>query len=195
IERIEILRGPQGTLYGRNAMGGVINIITRQPSNRSEGFIELNEGNLGQQRYSAGIRIPLVKNKLFIGASGLFDKRNGYYTNQFNSTSFDRQERFNGNYFVKFIPNARWSGILNVKHQGNRNNGAFPLVIGIDEALKQPFQLDQNAIGKMIDNTLNASLSVTHLGSGINFSSQLAWQTNYRYYNAPIDGDFSPLDA
>ncbi|HRI22098.1 MAG TPA: TonB-dependent receptor plug domain-containing protein, partial [Panacibacter sp.] len=98
IERIEILRGPQGTLYGRNAMGGVINIITKQPSNNTNGFAELNIGNYGQQRYSAGIRTPFIKDKLFFGASVVFNKRDGYYTNQFNNTSFDKQQGTSGNY-------------------------------------------------------------------------------------------------
>jgi Outer membrane receptor for ferrienterochelin and colicins len=75
IERIEILRGPQGTLYGRNAMGGVVNIITKQPNNATTGFVELNIGNHGEERYSAGIRLPVIKNKLFFGASAMFNKR------------------------------------------------------------------------------------------------------------------------
>src|ERR1700754_299459 len=55
VQRIEVLRGPQGTLYGRNAMGGVINIITRQPDNTTRGFAQIDEGNYSQQRYAAGI--------------------------------------------------------------------------------------------------------------------------------------------
>lgn len=195
IERIEVLRGPQGTLYGRNAMGGVINIITKKPVNTTSGFVEANLGNYHLQRYSAGLRTPLIKDKLFFGASALFDKRNGFYTNQFNNTSFDKQQGISGNYYLKFLPAQKLSFTLNVKHQNNQNNGAFPLVNGIEEAFSKPFKLNQNAIGKMMDNTLNASLTMNYTGDHLNISSQTAWQSNHRYYKSPLDGDFSPLDA
>src|SRR5258706_6753962 len=107
IARIEILRGPQGTLYGRNAMGGVINIITKQPSNKISGFAEVSLGNYGSQRYSGGIKAPLIKDKLFFGASALYDGLNGYYTNEFNSKKYDRQHTFISNYYLKYIANYK----------------------------------------------------------------------------------------
>ncbi len=69
------------------------------------------------------------------------------------------------------------------------------MVNGVEDALQNPFQLSQDAVAKMIDNTLNTSLSLDHKGTSFNFTSLTAWQTNYRYYNAPLDGDFSPADA
>lgn len=195
VERIEVLRGPQGTLYGRNAMGGVINIITKKPTNATSGFVEASLGNYNLQRYSAGIRTPLIKDKLFFGAAAMFDKLEGYYTNELTNSSFDKQNGITGNYYLKFIPAEKWALTLNVKHQNNQNDGAFPLVNGKDEAFSKPFKLSQDAVGQMHDNTFDASLHIQHSGHSVNFTSISAWQQNHRYYDAPLDGDFSPVDA
>jgi iron complex outermembrane recepter protein len=195
VERIEVLRGPQGTLYGRNAMGGVINIITRQPTNQANAFGEISLGNYGQQRYGVGLRSPIVNDKLFVGMAMVYEKRKGFYENEYYDEDFDKQHSANGNYYIKYLPAARWSVLLNFKHQNARNNGTFPLVQGVTEALQDPFKLSQNAKTEMIDNSINGSFSVNHAGRGFNFSSQTAYQSNHRHYTLPIDGDFSPLDA
>jgi iron complex outermembrane recepter protein len=195
VERIEVLRGPQGTLYGRNAMGGVINIITKPPTNLTEGFAELSIGNYGMQRISAGIRTALVQDKLFLGVAAMYEHLDGYYDNQFNQSKFDKQHGFSGNYYLKYLASHKWSLMLNVKQQLNRNNGVFPLASSSADAFANPYQVDQNAITQMVDNTLNASFSAIYSGNTFNFTSQTAYQSNLRYYQDPIDADFSPIDG
>ncbi len=195
IERIEVLRGPQGTLYGRNAMGGVINIITKQPGNTARGFAEVNIGNRGTQRYSAGVRVPLIKDKLWAGAAGLYDRTNGFYKNAFNNSKYDKQRSAIGNYYLKLQATNKLSLTLNAKHANIRNNGPFPLTFGVQESFSDPYVLNQNALTQMRDNTLNTSFVAAYTGARLNISWQTAYQTNYRIYKDPIDADFSPIDG
>ena len=194
VERIEVLRGPQGTLYGRNAMGGVINVITRQPGNTLTGFAGVDAGSFGQQRYSLGLRTPLIQDKLYLGATGMYNVQNGIYTNDFNNQRFDKLSGIMGNYFLKYLASDRLSLILNVKHNANRNDGAFPLAGSINDAFENPFHVNQDATTQMVDNLLNVSFSANYTGEHLSVTSQTAYQSNYRYYKTPIDGDFSPLD-
>ncbi|MCJ7814678.1 MAG: TonB-dependent receptor plug domain-containing protein, partial [Xanthomonadales bacterium] len=59
VERIEVLRGPQGTLYGRNTAGGAINMISKKPIHEFEGEANLEFGNEGYQVYQGMLNIPL----------------------------------------------------------------------------------------------------------------------------------------
>jgi iron complex outermembrane receptor protein len=194
IERIEVLRGPQGTLYGRNAMGGVINIITKEPTNSTHAFAELNAGEYGQQRYSLGVRTPIINDKLFFGAAWMYDKSDGFYDNTFYNQDFDKKHSFTGNYYLKYLLNSRLSFALNVKHHANRNDGAFALAPDDSTAFAEPFKVQQNALTTLIDNTINTSLNIQHTGELVNFTSLTTYQSNHRYYKTPIDGDFSPAD-
>ena len=63
IERIEVLRGPQGTLYGRNSLGGVVNIVTKKPDNEFHYGLEQTVGNENLYETTLYMRAPLIKDK------------------------------------------------------------------------------------------------------------------------------------
>lgn len=191
IERIEILRGPQGSLYGRNAMGGVINIYTKQPSNTSALNASILGGNYNQFNAKLSYRTPLVRNKLFFGISEMYDKRDGFYKNKYTGKDYDYQFGLTGNYFLKYIMSPNWEATINYKHRNYDNYGPFPLTYDASEG----FSLNQNATTIMKDKTNNASFVLHHNGRSFDFIAQSAFQDNYRYYTRPIDGDFSPLDG
>jgi len=190
IERIEVLRGPQGTLYGRNSMGGVINIITKQPTNKTAGFGELNFGSNGTQRLTAGLRTPLIKDHLYVGASVMYDARDGFYTNVFDNSKFDVHSSFTGNYFLKYVASPKFSATVNVKQYNRKNRGSFtlaPYATATVDSMK--FKVNYNAVAQDNDNTLNGSAVLNYFGDKVSISSITAYQTNERFYDAPIDAD------
>jgi len=137
IERIEILRGPQGTLYGRNALGGVINVITKAPSNISTGFIDVNFGNQGLQKYALGYKTPLIQQKLYLGITAQYQFREGFYINDLsNKTSFlheplagsaedgkrmGDESSWYTNLYLTYLPGNNWKLTFNSKFQDDRS--------------------------------------------------------------------------
>lgn len=81
IERIEVLRGPQGTLYGRNATGGAINIITKQPGDTLTGQANAELTSFNGVRVNAYLMAPLVANTLSLKVSGGYARRSGWARN------------------------------------------------------------------------------------------------------------------
>lgn len=127
IDRIEVLRGPQGTLYGRNALAGVVNIITKQPTDTTTGQVELNVGNYGQQRYSAVINTPLIKDKLFATAAIMYTQRGAIYENQ--GSPYDKQYGQAFNFGLKYLATGKLSFDYNIKGNFAKDYGAYPCKI------------------------------------------------------------------
>lgn len=88
VERLEVARGPQGTIYGRNATGGAINIITRKPTAELEGYLHLTAGNYDAIAVEGAISGPLgdtLRARIAVKS----DERSGYGTNLFNGRDID----------------------------------------------------------------------------------------------------------
>ena len=78
VERVEVLRGPQGILYGRNSVGGTINIVTRPPTNTLETSVRLTAGNYHELRAEGAVSGPLIKNKVMGNFAFLRGSREGF---------------------------------------------------------------------------------------------------------------------
>ncbi|MEQ8514330.1 MAG: TonB-dependent receptor [Chromatocurvus sp.] len=89
IERIEVLKGPQGALYGRNAIGGAINIVTRQPTNDFEGFVKAGAGNGGLTKVSGALSGPVIKDRLLFRVTGAYKDFDGVIDNTFLNEEVD----------------------------------------------------------------------------------------------------------
>lgn len=78
LERVEVLRGPQGTLFGRNAIAGAINLVSKRPSlTEASGYIDVTVGSYNRNDVRAGFNLPLTDN-LAVSVSGSSKSRNGY---------------------------------------------------------------------------------------------------------------------
>lgn len=89
IERIEVLKGPQGALYGRNAIGGAVNIVTAAPGNEFEGFVTVGAGNGGSTKIQASFSGPIADDRLLFRLSGSYKDFDGLVDNTFLGTEVD----------------------------------------------------------------------------------------------------------
>ena len=83
VERVEVLRGPQGTLYGRNATGGTINIISNRPTPEFEGSFFTEFGDFNHVRVGGVLSGPLVEDKIFARVAIVKGDRDGFTPNLF----------------------------------------------------------------------------------------------------------------
>jgi iron complex outermembrane recepter protein len=80
LERVEILRGPQGTLSGKNSEGGAVKLFSKQPSSQEDGYGEVNFGSFNRRMLRAGMNFTVLPDRLFLRVTGLADRQDGYVT-------------------------------------------------------------------------------------------------------------------
>ncbi len=94
VERIEVLKGPQGALYGRNAIGGAVNIVTKAPTNELEGYVTAGAGNGGLQRIQGALSGPIIEDELLFRVAGSYRESDGLIDNTFLNTEVDFVESY-----------------------------------------------------------------------------------------------------
>src|SRR5690606_5388763 len=87
VERVEVLRGPQGTLFGANTTGGVVNVMTARPTGRFGGYLKGNVGNWNRFDITGSIEAPIIADTLSFKLSGIHTERSGWTTNVWNGKS------------------------------------------------------------------------------------------------------------
>jgi iron complex outermembrane receptor protein len=95
IERVEVLRGPQGTMYGRNNMGGLIHVYTQSPEDNQNIKAQIEMGNYGRQNYGLTINQPLGE-KTDFQIGGQYRHQDGFFENIYTGKMADKMDAYNG---------------------------------------------------------------------------------------------------
>ncbi|MDR1645665.1 MAG: TonB-dependent receptor [Tannerellaceae bacterium] len=187
IQRIEVLRGPQGTLYGRNAMAGIVNIYTLSPFDATGTRIALSAGNYGQLKARAS-HYARLGNAFGLSAGAWYGRHDGFFTNQQTGDKADAESSAGGRLKLEWRPDAPLSAAYTLSYD-HVDQGAFPYGLYHNET----GQIDPVRIGDPSSyrrDVLTHSLALQYRAPRF----VLASVTGYQYLddNMQMDQDFSP---
>jgi iron complex outermembrane receptor protein len=121
VQRVEVLRGPQGTLYGRNATGGAVNIIARKPEKDFAGNVELEAGNYNALKAKGMVNIPLGET-VAARFAGITFQRDGYSDNLATGNDIDDRDQWSARGALRFTPSDAADFTLMVNHYKEDSN-------------------------------------------------------------------------
>lgn len=120
LQQIEVLKGPQGALYGRNAIGGAINITTKQPNNDFQGRIQVGAGNGDHIQGQVSLSGPVAEDRLFYRLNGTWLDRGGYIENVFRGDQVDHIKETSLQVRLDWIINDTWSADVRAYYSNTR---------------------------------------------------------------------------
>ena len=129
MERIEVLRGPQGTLFGRNTTGGAINFITRRPTDSFEGYVEVQGESPRGIRANAAINLPIAEG-IYQRFAANYINRDGYTRNLLDNTNIDGRNQYTLRSSTRIEPSSSTTIDLTLtyfKEDSDRQNAAKSL--------------------------------------------------------------------
>ena len=194
LERVEVLRGPQGTLFGKNTTAGAINVITKAPGDEFEAYIEGEFGNLDSLRTRVGMNVPIVEDVFSARFSINRAKRDGYVTNLFDGGKLNNVDDFSARLQLLFTPGDKTSFRLSVDAlESDFRRSTAELVTGGFANLER-YEVDQDNDNKFEKENYGVSLIAEHeLAAGYILTSVTGWRDDTAS-NLNFDADLTPLN-
>lgn len=196
LDRVEVLRGPQGTLFGRNTTGGAINFITKAPSlSGNSGFAEAGYGNYNTWTGQAALELTMVEDQLGLRVSGNLVNGDGRVRNVFpGGLDPYSQDTLQGRATLRIRPGG---GPLDIKIKiyGGRDRGTQAAVHGL-QAFRTGldfFETNENRVGRNRTEAYGISANVTYdFGDGLSFTSITSRDGGAQNLGQAADG--APVD-
>lgn len=137
IERIEVLRGPQGTLFGRNTMGGAVNVVTRDPAQNFNGRLKVFGGDRDLYGGRLGVDIPLG-DSVALALSGMYKNQDGWGKRASDGTIFNSSETSTGRAKLKWNASDSFSATLSADITSADGTSQHQILTGFNGAAVSP---------------------------------------------------------
>ncbi len=92
LDNLEVTKGPQGTLFGKNSIGGLISISPKKPTDDFEGYLQLTYGNYNDKEFEGAVNIPIIADKLLVRIASEGQLRDGYTKDYFTGKEYDNRD-------------------------------------------------------------------------------------------------------
>ena len=197
LERVEVLRGPQGSLFGQNTDSGAISLVTRQPGERLAAESLVRADNRHQYRMLDAVDVPLVDNRLLLRLSANLAQSDGFVTNLFDGSRPDGYKEAGGRLRLQWriAPGLR----DDLAADGARHADEFPTGEAFTNTSGKlpnglpPFTVDVNTRQVDARNSNGTANTLTWDSSIGTLTSITAWRGAKRHWL--VDLDYSPADG
>jgi outer membrane receptor protein involved in Fe transport len=186
IRRIEVLRGPQGTMFGRNTMGGIVNIVTTSPLDFQGTTVNLSAGNYGTYSVNAG-HYDKIGNKFAYSLSMNYLHNDGFYTNIYTGNSVDKLNSYGARLRTIYEISKKLT-IENIAAFEVSHQGGYPYAI-YNDSLKAAEKINYNQYSLYDRNLFSDALLVKYAGSNFDLTATTSYQYLSDYQG--IDQDFT----